>query len=111
MEKQRDIAILLSIGTRREQIRRIFIYQGLLIGAVGSAIGLVLGYGISYFANEYRLIELSEEIYSIPYVPFEPNPLDALWIVGFALLVSLLATLYPANSATRIAPAEALRYE
>jgi len=111
MEKQRDIAILLSIGTRREQIRRIFIYQGLLIGAVGSAIGLVLGYGISYFANKYRLIELSEEIYSIPYVPFEPNPLDALWIVGFALLVSLLATLYPANSATRIAPAEALRYE
>jgi lipoprotein-releasing system permease protein len=111
MEKQRDIAILLSMGTRREQIRRIFIYQGLLIGVVGSAVGLVLGYGISWFADHYRWIELSEEIYSIPYVPFQPNPLDALWIVGFALVISLIATLYPANSATKIAPAEALRYE
>jgi lipoprotein-releasing system permease protein len=110
MEKQRDIAILLSMGTRREQVRRIFIYQGLLIGAVGSVVGLVLGYGISFVADRYRLIELSEEIYSIPYVPFQPNPLDALWIVGFALVVSLVATLYPANSATKIAPAEALRY-
>ncbi len=111
MEKQRDIAILLSMGTRREQIRRIFIYQGLLIGAVGSALGLALGYGISYFADKYRLIELSEEIYSIPYVPFQPNLMDAGWIVAFALIISLAATLYPANSATKIAPAEALRYE
>lgn len=111
MEKQRDIAILLSLGTRREQIRRIFIYQGLLIGAVGSIAGLALGFGISFVADRYKLIELSEEIYSIPYVPFQPNPFDALWIVGFALTVSLVATLYPANSATKIAPAEALRYE
>jgi lipoprotein-releasing system permease protein len=111
MEKQRDIAILLSMGTRQEQIRRIFIYQGLLIGVIGSAVGLVLGYGISFVADHYRLIELSEEIYSIPYVPFQPNPLDAVWITGFALVVSLAATLYPARSATKIAPAEALRYE
>jgi len=111
MEKQRDIAILLSLGTRREQIRRIFIYQGLLVGAVGSIAGLALGYGISFVADHYKLIELSEEIYSIPYVPFQTNPFDALWIVGFALAVSLIATLYPANSATKIAPAEALRYE
>lgn len=111
MEKQRDIAILLSMGTRKEQVRRIFIYQGLLIGAVGSTVGLLLGYGLSYLADHYRLIELSEEIYSIAYVPFQPSLWDAAWIVGFALLVSLGATLYPARSATRIAPAEALRYE
>ncbi|WP_031495701.1 FtsX-like permease family protein [Bryobacter aggregatus] len=111
MEKQRDIAILLSMGTRTDQIRRIFIYQGLLIGVMGSAIGLALGYGISFVADHYRLIELSEEIYSIPYVPFQPNPLDALWITAFALAVSLVATLYPANSATKVAPAESLRYE
>ena len=111
MEKQRDIAILLSMGTRKDQIRRIFIYQGLLIGITGSALGLVLGYGISFFADRYRLIALSEEIYSVAYVPFQPNPIDAVWITAFALTVSLIATLYPANSATRIAPAEALRYE
>jgi lipoprotein-releasing system permease protein len=111
MEKQRDIALLLAMGTRVEQIRRIFIYQGLLIGAVGSALGLMLGYGISFVADHYRLISLSEEIYSISYVPFLPNPLDALWIVAFALGISLVATLYPASSAAKIAPAEALRYE
>ncbi|GAB4416714.1 MAG: lipoprotein-releasing ABC transporter permease subunit [Bryobacter sp.] len=111
MEKQRDIALLLSMGARSRQIHRIFLFQGLLIGATGSALGLLLGYGISYLADRYRLITLSEEIYSIPYVPFEPRALDALWITAFALLVSLLATLYPARSAARIAPAEALRYE
>lgn len=111
MEKQRDIAILLAMGTRTEQIRRIFIFQGLLIGAVGSAVGLVFGFGLSWLADHYRWIELSEEIYSIPYVPFEPNPLDAFWIVGFALFVSFIATIYPARAATRVAPAEALRYE
>jgi lipoprotein-releasing system permease protein len=111
MEKQRDIAILLSMGTRVEQVRRIFIYQGLLIGGVGAAIGLVLGYGISYVADHYRLIALSEEIYSIAYVPFRPNPFDGVWITGFALAVSFAATLYPATSATKVAPAESLRYE
>lgn len=111
MEKQRDIAILLSMGTQARQIRRIFVYQGLLIGAVGAAIGLVLGYSISYVLDRFQVIGLSEEIYSIAYVPFQPNPLDALWITAFALGVSYLATIYPAGSATRIAPAEALRYE
>ncbi len=111
MEKQRDIALLLAMGTKVEQIRRIFIYQGLLIGIVGAALGLILGYGISFVADHYKLISLSEEIYSISYVPFLPNPLDALWIVAFALFISLCATLYPANSAARVAPAEALRYE
>ena len=62
-------------------------------------------------ADHYRLIQLSEEIYSIPYVPFQPHPFDALWITAFALVISLIATLYPATSATKIAPAEALRYE
>ncbi|MFN9296529.1 MAG: FtsX-like permease family protein [Acidobacteriota bacterium] len=111
MEKQRDIAILLAMGARTSQIRLIFMLQGLLIGAVGSAACLVLGFGLSSLADHYRWIQLSEEIYSIPYVPFLPNPLDSLWIVGFALLVSFLATLYPARSASRVAPAEALRYE
>ena len=111
MEKQRDIAILLAMGARVRQIRNIFIYQGLLIGGLGTAVGLVLGYSISFAADHYKLIALAEEIYSIPYVPFAPNPMDAIWISALALGISFVATLYPANSATRVAPAESLRYE
>jgi lipoprotein-releasing system permease protein len=111
MEKYRDVAVLMSMGARREQIRRIFLFQGLLIGVVGTAIGLFLGYTISLLAGHYHWLRLDEEVYSLSYVPFEPQWYDALWIAGTAILVSFVATLYPARSATRIAPAEALRYE
>ena len=111
MEKYRDIAVLMSMGARREQIRRIFILQGVLIGIVGSAIGLVAGHTLCYFAGKYHWIRLEEAVYSMSFVPFEPQWTDAIWIAGLAILVSFLATLYPARNATRIAPAEVLRYE
>jgi lipoprotein-releasing system permease protein len=96
---------------RRRQIRRIFILQGVLIGVVGSAIGLVIGYGLCYFANKYQWVRLDETVYSLAFVPFEPRWVDALWVPAAAVLVSFVATLYPARNATRIAPAEVLRYE
>jgi lipoprotein-releasing system permease protein len=111
MEKYKDIAILMSMGARREQIRRIFMLQGVLIGVVGSAIGLAVGYTVCYFADKYRWVRLDETVYSISFVPFEPRGVDAVWIAGAAVLVSFLATIYPARSATRIAPTEVLRYE
>jgi lipoprotein-releasing system permease protein len=111
MEKHRDIAVLMSMGARREQIRRIFMFQGVLIGAVGTAIGLVAGHTLCFLANQYRWIRLDEEVYALSFVPFEPRWLDGIWIAAVALAISFLATLYPARSATRIAPAEALRYE
>ncbi len=111
MEKHRDIALLMSMGARKEQISRIFIAQGLLIGVVGTVLGLAGGYLVCYLGNRFRLIELNEAIYSLSYVPFEPKPLDALKIAAGALFVSFIATIYPARNAARIAPAEALRYE
>jgi lipoprotein-releasing system permease protein len=111
MEKYRDIAVLMSMGARRAQIRRIFMLQGVLIGAAGSAIGLTVGYAICYFAEKYRWVSLSESVYSMSFVPFEPRPYDGIWIAAAALLVSFLATIYPARNATRITPAEVLRYE
>lgn len=111
MEKYRDVAVLMSMGAKREQIRKIFMYQGLLIGCVGTVIGLTLGYTISFLAGHYRWLRLDEEVYSLSYVPFEPQWFDGLWIAAAAIFVSFIATLYPARSATRIAPAEALRYE
>src|SRR3984957_1895599 len=111
MEKHRDIAILLSMGAKANQIRKIFVYEGALIGAVGTAIGLAIGYGVCYFAERYQWVKLDQQVYSIAFVPFEPRALDAIWIAAAAMAVSLIATLYPARSATRIAPVESLRYE
>jgi len=111
MEKSKDIAIMVSMGARWEQIRRIFIFQGLYIGGIGTVIGLVLGYGISYAAESGRWFTLDAEIYALSYVPFQPRPMDAIWVAAMALSVSFLATLYPARRATAVLPAEALRYE
>jgi lipoprotein-releasing system permease protein len=111
MEKHRDIAILMSMGARASQIRKIFVFEGALIGAVGTAAGLSISYALCYFADHYRWLRLDEQVYSIPYVPFEPRWGDGIWIAAAAMAVSLVATLYPARSATRIAPVEALRYE
>jgi lipoprotein-releasing system permease protein len=111
MEKYRDIAVLMSMGARESQVRRIFILQGVLIGVVGSAIGLIVGYAICYFANRYQWIKLPQAVYSLPFVPFEPRWVDGIWIAALAIAVSFVATLYPARNATKIAPAEVLRYE
>jgi lipoprotein-releasing system permease protein len=111
MEKHRDIAILMSMGARKEQIARVFQFQGVLIGAAGTVIGLVAGYTLSYFANRGQWVRLPEAVYSLSFVPFEPRALDGVWISAAALFVSFLATIYPARNAAKIAPAVALRYE
>jgi lipoprotein-releasing system permease protein len=111
MEKTKDIAVLMSMGTRKSQVRNIFIAQGVLIGVIGTAIGLLLGYAISYAGGHYHLISLSPEVYSIDYVPFAPRLKDGLWVVLVAVGISFVATLYPSWSAGKTLPAEALRYE
>jgi lipoprotein-releasing system permease protein len=111
MEKTRDIAVLISMGTRKSQVRRIFIAQGVLIGVVGTAIGLVLGYALSWAGGHYHLLSLAPEVYSIDYVPFAPRAIDGGLVALVAIGISLIATVYPSWSAARILPAEALRYE
>ena len=99
------------MGAKRRQVRRIFMYQGVLIGLIGTAIGLVLGYGLSFIAGHYRLLALSAEVYSIDYVPFAPRLLDGFIVAFVAIGISFIATLYPSWSAASVLPAEALRYE
>ena len=111
MEKRRDIAVLMSMGARHSQIQRIFITQGVLIGLAGTVVGLIAGYALCYLANAGQWIKLDEQIYSLSFVPFEPRPFDGLWVAAVALAVSFLATIYPARNATRVSPAEVLRYE
>src|SRR5207302_2059815 len=111
MEKTKDIAVLMSMGTRRSQVRRLFIAQGVVIGAFGTVIGLILGYVLSWIGGHYHLISLSPEVYSIDYVPFAPRAGDGVLVALVAIGVSFISTLYPSWSAARILPAVALRYE
>src|SRR6266850_3187800 len=111
MEKTKDIAVLMSLGTKKAQIRRVFIAQGVLIGVIGTAVGLVLGYAISWAGGHYHFISLSPEVYSIDYVPFVPRLMDGVIVALVSIGVSFVATVYPSWSASRILPAEALRYE
>jgi lipoprotein-releasing system permease protein len=111
MEKTKDVAVLLSMGARRKQVRGIFIFQGVLIGVIGTVLGLIVGYGVSLAGAKYHFISLSPEVYSIDYVPFAPRFLDGVEVAIAALFISLVATIYPSWSAARVLPAEALRYE
>ncbi|MBZ5536032.1 MAG: ABC transporter permease [Acidobacteriia bacterium] len=111
MEKNRDIAILVAMGARLEQIRKIFIWQGVIIGVVGTVFGGLVGYSVSWVCERYHLIALNADIYSFAYVPFKTRASDGLLIAAAAILISFLSTLYPARSAARVSPVEVLRYE
>jgi lipoprotein-releasing system permease protein len=111
MEKTKDVAVLISMGAKRRQIRGIFMFQGVLIGVIGTVAGLVLGYSVAIAGAKYHFVALSSEVYSIDYLPFAPRVIDGVLIAAVALFISFVATLYPSWSAARVLPAEALRYE
>jgi lipoprotein-releasing system permease protein len=110
-DKAKDIAVLLSIGTRREQVRRIFLLLGMAIGATGTIVGLAVGYAFSWIAGTYHLIPLDPQVYAVPYVPFHPSFLDGVWIALAAMGIAVLATVIPAREAARLLPVEILRFE
>jgi lipoprotein-releasing system permease protein len=111
LDKNKDIAILMAMGSTSKQIMRIFMLQGILIGIAGTVVGAVLGFSISWFMNYYRVIRLPLDVYFIPYLPFHVRLFDFIAITGIALLITFTSTLYPAYRASHINPAEALRYE
>ncbi|MFP4083561.1 MAG: lipoprotein-releasing ABC transporter permease subunit [Desulfonatronovibrio sp.] len=111
MEKTRDIAIFMSMGATRKLIRRIFILLGMMIGAVGTALGFIFGLGISYLLQEYQFIRLPADVYYLDHLPVLHQTGDLVIIGLAAMFLCFLATLYPARKASNLSPAEALRYE
>jgi len=111
MEKTRDIGILMAMGATPANIRRIFFYQGALIGVLGTGLGAILGLAWCWLANTFQLIRIPVDIYQISFVPFRLRPLDLLAIVGVTLAISFVSTLFPARRASKVDPVVALKYE
>ena len=111
MEKTRDIAILKTMGCSAASIRRIFMLQGLVIGAVGTLVGAVGGCALIYVLDHYKLINVPLDVYQISHVPFRLLPLDFVVVVVAAILVCFVATIYPSRQAAKLDPAQALRYQ
>ena len=111
MEKGRDIAILKTMGAAPRSIMRIFMLQGIIIGAVGTAVGAGAGYALATLLDRYRVIRLDVEVYDLSYVPFTVDTFDFALVIVSALAICFGATIYPARQASRLDPAEALRYQ
>ncbi len=110
LEKKRAIAVLKSMGMRDGGVMKIFIYQGVAIGAVGAAIGLILGLTICFLLTEFGF-PLNSEVYYISTLPVEINRLEIFLVVACTILISFFATIYPSRKASRLSPVEGLRYE
>jgi len=111
MEKRREIGILMSMGTTKQSIMKIFLFNGVVIGLIGSIIGTTLGVAISYIQHTYHLIPLAGDIYFVNFLPAIVEPLDVLIVFIGTNILCVLATLYPAWSASKLLPAQAIRLE
>jgi lipoprotein-releasing system permease protein len=110
MEKNRDIAILKTMGTQTTSVRTIFMLQGLIIGLVGTAVGAAGGLGLSYVLDRYQLIRVPMDVYQISHIPFTLQTLDVVVVIVSAIVICFTATIYPSRLAARLDPAQALRY-
>jgi len=111
MEKSRDIAILKTMGSSTASIRRIFMLQGLVIGLIGTSLGAAGGGVLVYVLDRYKLIHVPSDVYQISYVPFTLQPLDFVIVIAAAILICFVATIYPSRQASKLDPAQALRYQ
>jgi len=111
MEKSKDVAILRAMGATQKSIMTVFMFQGVLVGVVGTMVGLACGLGLCHLLAKYKFIELPSDVYYISTLPVRVEMLDVVLVIAAALVISFLATLYPSRHASRQNPVESLRYE
>ena len=110
-DKTKEIGILKAMGMPARSIRRIFFAQGLVIGIVGTALGLVLGFAAALALDKYQFIKLDAQVYFIDHLPVSTEPMDVMWIVIASIAIAAIATVYPSVQASRLFPIEAIRHE
>jgi lipoprotein-releasing system permease protein len=110
MEKTKDIAILKAMGATNKSIRKIFVFKGIVIGSMGTILGVCLGFILCTVLKYYQFIELPGDVYYITTLPVKLELLDVVMIASAAMAISFLATLYPARQASKLDPVEAIRY-
>jgi lipoprotein-releasing system permease protein len=111
IEKRRDIGVLKSLGATNKSIRRLFMFEGLLVGALGTMLGVVIGLLVCYLQMRYHLFPLDPRVYIIPAIPIDIRWTDFVAIGSASMLLSTLAALYPAQRAARLLPVDAIRWE
>jgi len=111
MEKTRDVAILRAMGASARSIMSIFMFQGILVGVIGTMTGLLSGLGLCQLLRRYQFINLPSDVYYISKLPVQVSVSDISIVAGAAVVISFLATLYPAWYASRLNPVESFRYE
>jgi lipoprotein-releasing system permease protein len=111
IEKKKDIAVLMSLGATRQNIRHIFVWQGTIIGFIGTFFGYSIGLSLSFLLEKYKFIKLPQDVYYLSHIPMKLDNLELFCIGLAALMLCFLATLYPARQASLLQPAEVLRYE
>lgn len=111
IEKRRDIGVLKSLGATNGSIMRVFMFEGILVGTVGTVLGIIIGLVVCYLQIEYKLFPLDPNVYIIPAIPIDIRWSDFLAVGGASMLLSMLSALYPAYRAARLLPVEAIRWE